>query len=100
MYGLRYGTPPLVRRVGGLADTVVDVSDTARATGFVFDAATPAALVQALERALALYREPAAWQALMQRGMAQDFSWDVAATAYLALYADAVAARRGARLAR
>ena len=100
MYGLRYGTLPLVRRVGGLADTVVDVSDAVRATGFVFDAATPAALVQALERALALYRQPSAWQALMQRGMAQDFSWDVAAAAYLALYADTLAARQGVRAAR
>ncbi len=100
MYGLRYGTLPLVRRVGGLADTVVDASDAARATGFVFDAATPAALAQALERALALYRQPPAWQALMQRGMAQDFSWDIAAAAYLALYADALAARRGATAAR
>ena len=94
MYGLRYGTLPLVRRVGGLADSVIDANDTERATGIVFDAATPAALTHALERALALYRQPQAWQALMQRGMAQDFSWDVAAASYMALYADAVAARR------
>ena len=96
MYGLRYGTLPLVRRVGGLADTVVDASDARRATGFVFDAATPAALEQALERAIALYRQPRAWQALMRRAMAQDFSWEAAATSYLALYAKAVAARQGA----
>ena len=100
MYGLRYGTLPLVRRVGGLADTVVDLSDTGRATGFVFDAASPVALVQALERAFALYRQPRAWQALMQRGMAQDFSWDVAAASYLALYAEVLAARPGTRAPR
>jgi starch synthase len=90
MYGLRYGTLPLVRKVGGLADTVVDASDAARATGFVFDAATPAALEQAVARLLALYRAPPAWQALMQRAMAQDFSWDAAAAAYLALYRQAL----------
>ena len=58
LYGLRYGTVPVVRRVGGLADTVVDASDEAlaedRATGFVFDAATPAALADAVTRAVAL----------------------------------------------
>ena len=93
MYGLRYGTLPLVRRVGGLADTVVDASDAGHGTGFVFDAATPAALEQALERALALYRQPQAWRALLRRAMAQDFSWDVAAASYLALYHEALAAR-------
>jgi len=90
MYGLRYGTLPLVRRVGGLADTVVDATDAARhddvATGFVFDAATPTALEQALTRALALYREPTQWRRLMQRAMAQSFSWDTAAQAYMSLY--------------
>ncbi len=100
MYGLRYGALPLVRRVGGLADTVVDASDAAHGTGFVFDAATPAALEQAIARAIELYRQPQAWQALLRRAMAQDFSWDVAAASYLALYADALAARRGAPAAR
>ena len=93
MYGLRYGTLPLVRRVGGLADTVVDLGDAEHATGFVFDAATPAAAEIALGQALDLYRQPAAWRALMRRGMAQDFSWNVAASSYLKLYASTVAAR-------
>jgi starch synthase len=97
MYGLRYGTLPIVRRVGGLADTVVDASPEHlrddQATGFVFDAATPAALQQAIERALALYRQPELWQRAMQRAMAQDFSWDHAASEYLALYRLAVARR-------
>ncbi len=100
MYGLRYGTLPLVRRVGGLADTVVDASDAGRGTGFAFDAATTAALEQAIARALELYRQPLAWQALMRRAMAQDFSWDAAATSYLALYARARAARQGVAEAR
>ncbi|WP_280153926.1 glycogen synthase GlgA [Piscinibacter sp. XHJ-5] len=99
MYGLRYGTLPLVRRVGGLADTVVDGSDAAvregRATGFVFDAASPLALERAVERLVALYRQPRAWQAVMRTAMAQDFSWDHAARDYLALYAQALANRVG-----
>ena len=99
LYGLAYGSLPVVRRVGGLADTVVDAGAAAlrddRATGFVFDAATPAALAQALARAVALYRHPAAWQRVMRRAMAADFSWRGAAAAYLALYAQAIAARKG-----
>ena len=90
LYGLRYGTLPLVRRVGGLADTVVDASPEAlndgRATGFSFDAATPEALLQAAQRLVALYRQPPAWRAVMRTAMARDFSWDQAAAQYLALY--------------
>jgi len=90
LYGLRYGTLPVVRRVGGLADTVVDASDEAvaadRATGFSFDAATPAALDAAIQRAIAVHADPARWTALMRRAMAQDFSWTEAAQKYMALY--------------
>lgn len=93
LYGLRYGTLPVVRRVGGLADTVRDDGDAATQTGFAFDAATPAAFEAALRRALALRATPAAWQALMRRGMAQDLSWAGPARDYLALYAQARAAR-------
>jgi len=97
MYGLRYGTLPVVRRVGGLADTVVDASDAHReadtATGFSFEAATPGALEQALSRAVALYHQPEAWRRLMLRAMAQDNSWTGAATAYVDLYRQAVQAR-------
>ncbi|WP_414636900.1 glycogen synthase GlgA [Aquabacterium sp.] len=84
MYGLRYGSLPLVRRVGGLGDTVRD-----GATGFVFDAATPDALVACVRRALALRTDPAAWQATMRRAMAQDLSWAGPAHEYLALYQQA-----------
>jgi starch synthase len=97
LYGLRYGTLPVVRRVGGLADTVVDASDEAvqadRATGFSFDAATPSALDGALQRAMALYAQPARWKQLMARAMAQDFSWTGAAQKYVALYRELIAAR-------
>lgn len=90
LYALRYGTLPVVRRVGGLADTVVDASEEAlradRATGVTFEAATPAALEAALERTIKLYKQPVQWKQVMQRAMSQEFSWDVAAKAYLDLY--------------
>jgi starch synthase len=90
MYGLRYGTLPVVRRVGGLADTVADATDAALAagttTGFTFDAATPAAFDRAVRRAVALKEKPTAWQAVMQSAMARDSSWDAPAREYLALY--------------
>jgi starch synthase len=98
MYGLRYGTLPVVRRVGGLADTVVDASLEAiganRATGFVFGAAAPAELEDALRRAVELYRQPPVWRQLMLRAMSQDCSWTGAAQKYLALYNEALSSRR------
>lgn len=79
MYSLRYGTVPIVHRVGGLADTVVDVSDRSladgSATGILFNEPTPQALAAALRRALALYRDAETWRALALNGMHQDFSW-------------------------
>jgi starch synthase len=90
LYALRYGTLPLVRRVGGLADTVVDAGEDAlargTATGIVFDDATPDGLAAALRRAVALYRDRAQWRRLMREAMAQDFGWSAAAAHYLALY--------------
>jgi starch synthase len=93
MYGLRYGTLPVVRRVGGLADTVIDadgsdVEGSPLSTGFVFDAATPAALAHAVLRARRLKAEaPQRWLARQQRAMAQPMGWDGPARQYLALYA-------------
>ncbi|HEY9067694.1 MAG TPA: glycogen synthase GlgA [Burkholderiaceae bacterium] len=91
MYGLRYGTLPVVRRVGGLADTVVDATAESlagqRATGFVFDAPSVQALDGALQRAAEVYaNDRAAWRRLQSTAMAQDFSWRGAASQYLALY--------------
>jgi starch synthase len=98
MIALRYGTPPVVRRTGGLADSVVDVDERpAEGTGFVFDDATPAALVAAVERAAARRAsDPAGWASLRDRGMAVDFRWDTgSAPRYLEAYRRAVALRRG-----
>jgi starch synthase len=90
LYGLRYGTLPLVRRVGGLADTVVDATaraiDAQRATGFVFDEPTSAALSEAIRRAGALWQQRTSWTQLMRTAMRQDFSWDTAAARYAELY--------------
>jgi starch synthase len=95
IYSLRYGTVPIVRRTGGLADTVVDATPEAltnhTATGIVFNEATPPALLTAFERALALYQQPARWQQMVVTGMKQDFSWKHSAKQYLALYQRAVA---------
>jgi starch synthase len=90
MYGLRYGTLPIVRRVGGLADTVVHASPSAiaqsRATGFVFDEATPGAFTRAVVQAAEAKALAAAWPGLMATAMAQTLSWAGPAAAYLALY--------------
>jgi starch synthase len=97
MYGLRYGTLPIVRRVGGLADTVVDADSASlaadRATGFVFDAATPAAFERCVLRAAGARRQPGLWQQLMARAMAQPLQWDGPACDYLALYTQALQRR-------
>jgi len=88
MHALRYGTPPVVHRTGGLADTVLDEDDRpGRGTGFAFDGLTPESLVGAVRRALR-HRAgaPHAWRALQRRAMAADFSWDRAAGEYAALY--------------
>ena len=95
LYGLRYGTVPVVRRVGGLADTV-DYASASSRTGFVFDAATPGAFEACVQRALQAKRDPLAWRQIMQRGMAQDLSWAGPARDYLALYAQARLARASA----
>ena len=98
MYGLRYGTLPVVRRVGGLADTVSEggAGGNDHSTGFVFDVATPAALAEAVRRALQLRRsDPAGWAARMRQAMAQPLGWAGPAAQYLALYAAARARRHG-----
>lgn len=97
MYSLRYGTPPIVRATGGLADTVVDVGsdtlDNKTANGFVLDGDTPHALWVALERASQAWHDKRLWQRIQQNGMRRDFSWQQAAADYVALYRDALATR-------
>ncbi|MES9824829.1 MAG: glycogen synthase GlgA [Candidatus Thiodiazotropha endolucinida] len=95
MYSLRYGTVPIVRRTGGLADTVVDVNPTTlvngSATGFVFDNADGSSLWGAVEHAINFYRRSATdWEILARTGMQQDFSWEASAQHYLELYQTAI----------
>jgi starch synthase len=96
MYGLKYGSLPLVHRVGGLADTVVDsaLEELAeeRATGFVFDRFDDASFGRAVRRAFALWARPAEWRRVQRRAMAQDLGWDASAARYLQLYREAAAA--------
>ncbi|MBF0622430.1 MAG: glycogen synthase GlgA [Magnetococcales bacterium] len=87
MYALRYGTVPLVRRTGGLADTVVNLSEDGKeGTGFLFDQADAASLAGAVRALLVAYENPVLWQTMQQRGMKQDFGWSHAAKHYVAHY--------------
>jgi starch synthase len=99
LYALRYGALPLVRRVGGLADTVVDANAVTladgTATGFAYDEETPAALLAALGRAEELMRQPELWRRMIRQAMTRDFSWASAARHYRDLY-EALLAERGA----
>ena len=99
LYSLAHGTVPVVRATGGLADTVVDANPgtlaDGTATGFVFTEPTPQALWQAIERALALWPDRAAWLRLMQTGMSADWSWDRSAREYGRLYEEIRAKGRG-----
>jgi len=87
MYSLRYGTPPLVRRTGGLADTVRQWNPvTGEGTGFAFDHFTPEGLRWGLDTALRAWGDRDAWRKLMRNGMAEDFSWSRQVREYVAVY--------------
>jgi starch synthase len=91
LYSMRYGTPPVVRATGGLADTVTDASSSAladgSATGFRFLAYTAEAFLDAVRRAVAMYRyQPNAWSQVVANAMRADWSWDRSAASYEALY--------------
>jgi starch synthase len=87
MYSMRYGTLPLVRAVGGLADTVRNFNArTGEGTGFSFDEYSAQALLNTLRWALEMYEDQAAWQRLQRAGMSHDFSWDASAREYVKVY--------------
>ncbi len=91
LISLRYGTVPVVRATGGLADTVIDYqAATDRGTGFVFRRYHPVSLTMALGRALEVYRSAERWQAIQRRGMTQDLSWDASAQRYVSAYREAI----------
>jgi starch synthase len=93
LYALKYGSAPVVRKTGGLGDTVCDCTPetlaAGKATGFVFDEPTPEAVTQCVRRALALHRDPKSWNRLVTLGMGQDWSWEASARHYLDLYTEA-----------
>ena len=90
LYGLRYGCVPLVSRVGGLADTVIDANEAAVeagvATGIVFAPATADAFLDAIHRAIRLFGREKIWRKMQRRGMKSDVSWDLSAEKYATLY--------------
>lgn len=89
LYAMRYGTIPVVRRVGGLADSVTDCAQRPWcSTGFAFDEPTGRAMLEAVDRGVEAYeRRPEHWQALQRNAMSADFSWRPSAQAYACLYA-------------
>ena len=90
MYSLRYGTIPVVRKTGGLADTVIDATPpnikAGTANGFVFEQANPHELLATVKLAMKMFREKNGWYRMMRAGMAADFSWDRSAKEYEKLY--------------
>ncbi len=101
LYSLRYGTIPVVRKTGGLADTIVDAAPEAvqrgTANGFVFERYAPDALLGAVTRALTAFRNREGWRRLQDVGMRQDFSWGRSADRYVTAYRRVIAARAEAK---
>ncbi len=91
LYGLRYGCVPVVSRIGGLADTVIDANPAALsagvATGILHDANSPHALYEAIRKATRLFGDSKTWKKIQQRGMKSDVSWQTSAGRYADLYA-------------
>ncbi len=91
LYSLKYGTVPIVRKTGGLADSIIDATTRTIAdgtgTGFVFERYEAGKLLDAIKRAVNLYsKDKKTWGKIMANGMAKDYSWDTSARKYLALY--------------
>ncbi|MCH2211234.1 MAG: glycogen synthase GlgA [Fuerstiella sp.] len=99
MYSLRYGTVPVVRRVGGLADSVTDANDETladgSATGFVFDDYCSTRLAETIERAVTTFRQPTVWKKIVAAGMSRDWSWSRSARQYVDVYHEALERRHG-----
>jgi len=91
LYGLRYGCVPVVSRIGGLADTVIDANPAALAaevaTGVVFEPNSSQALYDAIRKTVALYGDSKIWKKIQRRGMKADVSWETSAARYADLYA-------------
>ena len=87
LYSLRYGTIPIVHAVGGLEDTIVDVTESPdKGYGFKFKEFSGSDLQRTIQRALAAYKTPAIWKSIQQQAMKQDFSWKKSAAQYALMY--------------
>jgi len=94
IYSLKYGTVPVVRSTGGLADTVVDADlDPVEGTGFVFHEYDAGEMKDAVSRAIAAFADRPRWEGIVRRGMEKDFSWEASARQYVALYERALRKR-------
>jgi starch synthase len=94
MYSMKYGTVPVVRKTGGLADSVVDFDASPDSTGFVFEEYSAEALYEAMCRARETYRDGKAWRDLMMRAMKRDFSWTAQSRQYVETYAATLKKRK------
>ena len=94
LYSLKYGTVPIVRKTGGLADTIEDYDpETGQGTGFVFQDYNALKLLDTIKRALKVYTDQKAWVGLMKNGMKKDFSWKASAQKYVEIYLKALQKR-------
>lgn len=97
LYSLKYGTIPIVRATGGLADSITDFTpdtlESGTATGFVFEEYSAAAMLDAIRRAVDAYKKKRTWKQLMRNAMAQDFSWAASAQEYEKLFEQMIASR-------
>jgi starch synthase len=100
LYGLRYGTLPVVAHTGGLADTVIDANAAALqagvATGFQFAPVTTAALIEAIDRCCDAFADKKTWRAMMRRAMKHPVGWQTSAMAYARVYSEVLQARQEA----
>ncbi|HOJ71173.1 MAG TPA: glycogen synthase GlgA [Syntrophorhabdaceae bacterium] len=95
LYSLKYGTVPIVRGVGGLEDTIIDYTmNPGQGTGFKFYEYNKEEMLDAIERAMAVYENKSEWQSLIKRCMNEDFSWEKSAREYIELYNKAIAKHR------
>jgi starch synthase len=91
LYSLKYGTVPIVRKTGGLADTIEEFDPkTGQGTGFVFEEYDASKLLHAIKQALGVYKNKKSWGVLMKNGMEKDFSWEASAGKYVELYQKAL----------
>jgi starch synthase len=93
MVAQRYGCVPIARATGGLRDTIRDAG-LARASGFLFEEASPKALLEAIRRALSVFSDRRRWRRLQHYGMLADFSWQNSARQYLHLYLTVLSQKR------